>query len=331
MLSAMSAAIAWLGAAALWMVLVLALFLASTLVFDAIHWLLHRFHASDRVWLQRLGALHEVHHRFLGRDLRIHDEFAGANLRHHVLPEFATHLAFSLGLLPWLPAPVVGGTVALQTAVAGFILSRRGRDPNHVGVDRVPAYRPMLACVPPYHWLHHRYPDAHFSSYLKCFDYLAGSGISLRGRRVSLVAGSTPFARELRRQLEASGVAEVRECDARRGAPEETDILVFDADAAGCDGRQRIAHFVDRAAERRFPAEVWAVAPAGDDGRFGRFARRCYDDTRVIYRHIPRAGSERAAQRAFFWIRRGFNYVPTDLRTAIGFARFRWGLRSARG
>jgi len=302
---------------------VLGLFLASTIVFDAIHWLLHRFSGSGRLWLERLGELHEVHHRFLGRDLRIHDAYQTANIFHHVIPEYATHVAFSLALLQVLPTRIVFGTLVLQTFVVGFILFRRGKDPNHVGVERVPAYRPMFACVPPYHWLHHRYPDAHFSSYVKLFDHLMGTGVSLAGRRVGLSTVSTAFATTLGKLLERAGVAEVRplEPDPSDGRMRDLDILVLTHEGSAEASRGVVERFGALVAERRFPAEVWALVR---EREFEPYARGYYTDPRLIYRHVTGSKTEAAAKRAFFLIRRGFNYVPTSWRGALDFPRFFW-------
>ncbi len=329
MLQAMlGSALTTVAGGVLYVLQVLGLFLASTVVFDIVHWLLHRWSGSDRRWLKRLGELHEVHHRFLGRDLHNHDEYQTANLFHHVIPEYATHVAFSLGLLLVLPTPLVFGTLALQTFVVGFILSRRGKDPNHVGVERVPAYRPMYACVPPYHWLHHRYPDAYFSSYVKLFDHLIGSGMSLAGRRVGLTTVSTPFAITLRALLERAGVAEVHALEADRSNDrlQDLDILVLAHEDSDEAYRELIERFRGLVAGRRFPAEVWALA-RGDE--FERNARRYYTDPRLIYRHIERSKTEAAARRAFSLIRRGFNYVPTSWRGALDFLRFVWRVRPA--
>ena len=65
----------------LWPLAVVAVFLGSTVAFDVVHWLLHQMAESRSLWLRRLGGLHQTHHRFLDRDLRVHRELIGANIR----------------------------------------------------------------------------------------------------------------------------------------------------------------------------------------------------------------------------------------------------------
>ncbi|MFQ5514041.1 MAG: hypothetical protein ACE5FG_06335 [Myxococcota bacterium] len=329
----------------------LGVFLASTVVFDTIHYLLHRCHDSGWPVLRQLGGLHEVHHRFLDRDLRLHPEYLRANLVHHVIPEYLTHVSFSLCLLWILPASLVYTTLGLQTLVVLFILSRQGMDPNHVEVARIPAYRPMYLCVPAYHWLHHRHPEAYMSSYIKLFDHLVGTGATLRGRQIALDGAATPFGAALREQLENAGVARVVSLEEMGEAGrarldsvlQGSDVLVV-ADAGraaeSCAGvaRELIERFRELTRERKVAPEVWAVAPARSGSQdFERYARAYYHDPRLIYRHIVlpervRSGAEigwvaRACARiALFLIRRGLNYVPitaTGL-VPLGFLRFRF-------
>ena len=68
------------GDVLVWAGSVLALLLAATVVFDAVHALLHRWMRSPSPVLRALGDLHGVHHRFLGADLEVHPEYERANL-----------------------------------------------------------------------------------------------------------------------------------------------------------------------------------------------------------------------------------------------------------
>jgi hypothetical protein len=309
------------------------LFLASTVVFDVVHWLLHQLAASPLAALRAIGGLHQVHHRFLDRSLRIRPEHQRANLLCHVIPEFLTQLAVSLVLLQLLPAPVVGVAIALQVLVFAVILRGRGIDVNHRDIEVLRAYEPRYFCMPRYHALHHVHPDAHFSSWIKLFDHALGTGMSLLGRSVAMAQADTDFGRALAAELERSGAGRV----AAAATPDdpalrEADILIL-ADGAPAEGAERIAwveRFAALAAGRRLPPEVWVAAPRGG-GAFERHARRYYDDPRLIYRHLVLPGvagsparSAALAQRALALVRRGFNYVPCSGAAALAFPRFRW-------
>lgn len=298
----------------------LLIFLGSTVAFDVIHYLLHAAAKSSSPLLRRVGALHAVHHAFLDRSLVIHRELLGANITHHVIPEFLTQASFSLLLLSFLPSRPVFVALSVQSVVFLSILSTRGMDINHRSIARLRAYRPTYFCVPRYHALHHVHPDAYFSSWIKLFDHLAGTGVSLAGRRVAITGGEAGFGAALRKRLEDLGVSRVtalepgRDCDladASRLAPvlRDVDILVLahglgrgDASSAGCTSYvAAIETFARVAAKRRTPIEVWGLGSEWErwgrsDRRgsgsvrarraFARHARRYYVDERVIYRHL---------------------------------------------
>ncbi len=358
------------AAIAVWLVQVAALFLLSTFVFDVVHWLLHVFARSRLRALRAIGSLHETHHRFLPRDLRVRDELIPANLRHHVIPEYLTHLAVSAAWLWLAPLPVVLGAVAIQTATVAYILSQRGQDVNHRSREQVRAYAPSYLCAPSYHALHHAHPDAHYAAYLKTFDHLMGTGTSLAGRSVALVGADTPLGAALAAALRRHAVSALVEIGAARSGDalelEGSDIVVLlhgavnPALGSGA-AAERIERFAERAKARRLPAELWAAgselelagAGRGDPARAARAAaarefalraRSFYADRRFLYRHLvlpepagPRGFgqlSPRAAARmALFFVRRGFRYVPVSA-TGLAFAnylRFRYALAAEPG
>lgn len=346
---------------------VIAVFLASTVAFDIVHFTLHAFCDSRFALLRSIGSLHATHHAFLDRNLDVHEDLLRSNLLRHVIPEYATQVSFSLALL-WLvpPAPVIGA-LCLQTLVFGFILRDRGMDVNHRPIASLRAYRPMFFCLPPYHGLHHAFPDAHFSSWIKLFDHIAGSGTSFQGRRVAMTGAESPFGAALARELECrEGLIVLRLAHGPdRGSTaspdfaerlRDVDILVL---AHGCQDSQDSADhgasyvaaiecFARIGRGRKLPIEVWA-AGAQDGGRaraddahgFARHARRYYFDDRVIYRHLARApiGSasrsgllpRRAARLALFFVRRGFNFVPVSRSglVVLDYFLFRYAVRPA--
>jgi hypothetical protein len=321
-----------------WLGTVVALFLASTVAFDAVHWTLHFLASSRHRPLRAIGGLHQVHHRFLDRELVIHEDLIRSNLTHHVVPEFLTQAATSLATLLFLPAPVVLGALGLQTLVFLLILRARGMDLNHRGVEVLRAHKPFVFCLPEYHALHHVHPEAHFSSWIKLLDALLRTGTCLSGRRVALTGAETRLGRTLRDRLAERGASAIESLDPDpEGSPgqaealaarlRETDVLVLCHAGPGRDaastGPDSYVGWVERARaatrERQLPIEVWAVSYAGGepDG-FVPHARRFLSDPRVIFRHVvlPATGAagpappEKSVTRALSLIRRGFHHVP---------------------
>lgn len=328
--AALDTALGWVPAAALAAAAALPLFLASTVFFDFVHWVLHAMLRSRSATLRALAWPHAVHHRWLDEELRSQPAYQRANLFCHVVPEYGTHLAFSAALLLALPPAAVAGCVALQTAVFLYILSQRGLDVNHRPIAILDAYRPSLVCMPAYHALHHVFPDAHFSSYLKLLDYAVGGGAELRGRRFALAGAQSAFRSALRDGLSRAGAAEVRELRAAEAPPAGAEILVLCSPPARAG--DLVERFLAETGSRRLPPEVWAVHERPDDP----LARHYYRDVRVIYRVIALPGAAALAPRAarrtarlvLFFARRGFNYVPTALAPRVwldyrGFRRTR--------
>jgi len=204
-------------------VLGIVLLLLATLVFDVIHVALHRFAHSAKPLFARIGALHTVHHEFLDRDLRIHEERMLANVLHHVIPEFIVQLLVTASLAAFFPWVSVVIAFVLETAVVVFILwGKPGIDVNHKHVDQLKPYEPMYFCVPEYHLLHHVYPDAFFSSWIKTLDHVLGSGISLKRRRVLMTDNVQPVSAAFATQLHEAG------CDLDFCAPVQDLLTLHD-------------------------------------------------------------------------------------------------------
>jgi monoglucosyldiacylglycerol epimerase len=310
------------GRTLVWLAEVAGLFLAGTVVFDAVHFSLHRCAGAGAPWLRRIGGLHQTHHDWFDRALRHDPALQAANLRRHVVPEYATHAAVSLLLLPWLPAVVVLPVLGLQTLVFALIVRTRGLDVNHRPRDRVRAARPLWFCLPDYHLLHHVHPDAHFSSWIKAFDQLAGTGLALAGRRVVVRGDAAAWGAALARDAVASVAAlpdPGADPAARERALDAADVLVLEG-ARAADA-PRVERLLARARDRLEPVELWACDPAPD---WTPWARTLWADPRVLYRHVPGA---RARGAALFFLRRGFHYAPATPRAALAFPRFRWRLR----
>lgn len=317
---------------AVWLVLaVLAgapLWAAGTVFFDAVHWLLHVFLGSRWRLLRALAWPHSVHHQWLDEKLRIVWQKQRANVWCHLVPEYLTQLAFSAALLLVLPTAAVVSCMLIQTGVFWLILREWGLDINHRPIEMLDAYQPGWMAPPPYHALHHVWPDSHYSAYSRVVDWVVGGGLHLRGRHVALAGAAAPFGRALARLLEREAPASLQRLD---GVAESTldgvDLLVL-CDP-GLDEAAWIEAFITRTRERQLPPEVWAIHEQTEDAT----ARFYYRDVRVIYRAITAPGSarfgetqaRRAARWVLFFARRGLCWIPA--RPGIGtlreFRRFR--------
>jgi len=321
---------AWLDIALL-IVGSIALWCVGTVVFDGVHWVLHGMLRSRWRAIRALAWPHAVHHEWLDRSLHTRWENQTRNVWCHLVPEYLTQAAFT-GLASFvLPRAVVLGCLTLQTVVFLALLSYKGLDINHREIEMLDAYPPSWLAYPAYHALHHVYPDGYFSAYGKLVDWVVGGGTYLRGRRFALHGARTPFGQALRDAIEREGVGAIVAVDTvDREALRVADVLVL------CDPSAPeaplVETFVNSTRSRQLPPEVWSVHAGPEDA----LARHYYRDVRVLYRTIvvpPSAGlneetAQSAARRALFFIRRGFNYVPTALGPgAVGalrdFRRFR--------
>ena len=300
------------------------LLLLSTLAFDVLHVLLHRWLSSRWSLLRRLAGLHGVHHEFLDRDLCIHEDLIPANVMCHVVPEYLAQVAATagLGMLLQIPLPAIVVAVALETLVFALIMKPTpGFDVNHRHVDRLRAYRPLYFCLPEYHLLHHVYPDAYFGSWVKTLDHWLATGTAIGGRRVALTGAATACGEALRRELlRDSPVVVIDDCPPGPAGElarllETVDILVLcHAEDTGPPYRDLIERFYDVNRARKVPVEVWAVAQCGefqDDRASAEFAQALFRAGKVIYRHLvipasPRPGDWSRLQTR---IRKGYNYV----------------------
>ena len=99
------------------------LWIAGTVVFDTVHWLLHLMLGSRWALLRGLGWPHGVHHRWLDGELRTNWEFQRINVLCHLIPEYLTQLAFSASLLFVLP-PAPSGPASRSRRSHSAICSR---------------------------------------------------------------------------------------------------------------------------------------------------------------------------------------------------------------
>lgn len=286
------------------------LWIVGTVVFDAVHWVLHRMLASRSALLRALAWPHGVHHRWLDGELRTNWSLQRANVFCHLVPEYLTQLAFSGALFLALPPAPVWLCIALQTALFAYLLSQRGLDVNHRSVEILDAHRPGWLCPPAYHALHHVHPDSHFSAYTKLVDVVVGGAEQVSGRRFGLV-GEGPLPRALETLLSEAGATTRRV--AGRGATELADLDVLVLGDARLPAPEWTEAFVSAAGGRLLPPEVWALHDRAADPE----ARHYLRDPRVGYRvlHTPDPGSmddaaaRAAARRGLRRLRRGAHFV----------------------
>ncbi|HWA99083.1 MAG TPA: sterol desaturase family protein [Pirellulales bacterium] len=312
--------VSWIEVVVVFLAQGIGLFVVASLAFDGVHWLLHVCLRSRWPLLRKLAWPHQVHHDFLDRELVFHDDRVRDNLLWHVLPEYTTQVAVCLAGLMVLPLEPVATAILFFSGALAIAIATRGKDGNHVAFTTVPPTHDPVFIRPPYHALHHVYPDAYYGSYTTLFDRLMGTACQLRGKRIAMTGASGAFGKPLKRLLERRGAEVVAlkfgvdfdygdyaRCDARLA---EADILVLchgskceHAMAANCDS---FVALVERykllARGRRLPAEVWAVGseielhptfgnaelvPYRDSKRaFARHAARLLRDPQIVYRHI---------------------------------------------
>jgi hypothetical protein len=301
------------------LVAALALYGTATFLGDFVHHGLHLASRSRWRLLARVGALHDVHHKFLGADLRIHPEHTRQNLIYHRIPEYFTQvLATLLGL--WLvPARLVALVIAFETVLAVVGTVRGGLDSNHTETPHARWSYLGLFVGPLYHAMHHLYPEACIGSTTRLFDFVFATGCPIAGRRFAMTGASGALGRPLARRIKALGghvvplkygrdysYDDYHRLDAQLAS---VDVLVLchgskvrDAMDANCSSFVAIIERFRRLHADKRPIEVWAVGseieahPAWGDPDLGiylrskrayaRHARRYFHDGRMLYRHI---------------------------------------------
>ena len=300
-----------------------ALFLVASTLFDVVHYVLHLFLKSPHGPLRRVGALHQAHHDFYTESLQFDERYRRANLLHHVIPEYANQVMFTLpGYVLVGPWPVAVA-LAIETFIFAMVVIRGGMDEHHVAADRREGRRNHaggLFVTADYHSLHHIHPDRFFSSYVTVFDRVMGTACQIEGRRVALTGASGAFGSAMVRLLEREGatVSTLKhglDFTADDASPADevlrsSDILVLahgakgaEAMAANCDSfATLIERFKALKVPPLSPTEVWAVGseiechPSFGDPvlkgyrrskvAYARHARRYYADRTLIYRHV---------------------------------------------
>lgn len=296
------------------------IYLAGTVSFDVIHFTLHRLARSRVGFLKRIGEFHDVHHKWLGPSLQYRDRWARKNLLMHRIPEFINQLAVTLAF-GWVfdlgPVLVIA---ALHTITLVAVLRANGRDSNHQEYSTLPnpGSNPFVGSV--YHAYHHAFPDQYMSSFMRIFDWVAGTGTQIRGRRFVVTGASGAFGSGIVKLLKKEG-AHVRTLkfgrdftysNYERALPTLAwgEVLVLahgskkeKAMQANCVSFVKLIELFKMVASRGLaPLEVWAVGseiemhPAWGNRDLGiylrskrAFARYAWEYSRdrdLHYRHI---------------------------------------------
>ncbi|WEJ31617.1 hypothetical protein [Devosia sp. SD17-2] len=295
-------------------------FVVSTALFDALHWLLHRWEQSPSPLLRKFSSWHWVHHKFLGLDMQVNPAYARQNIWFHILPEYLTSMVGTALFLLIFPWPPILAVAVLRTIMLGMTLREEGLDYNHMSMDRVGGNQSLLWVNNNYHAMHHVYPHNFFSSFANVFDLIAGTGCQIEGRRFLITGTGGAFGGALVKALEKRGaIVETAKSgvdfspgnyEAMREKLERADVLVLSHGAKEVDCwnanyvtfRDLIETFTAIGRTRLAPPEVWALGSEvefhGDMGlpelkdysaskrAFAARARSYYRSDDLIYRHI---------------------------------------------
>lgn len=285
----------------------LLLLVATSVVGDVIHALLH-VSLHRRGILRWPGLLHQSHHLWLDEQLAFHDGGFWRNIALHQVPEVMLRLVVAtvLTLAFAVDSKVLVVVAALSGIDFAFTVSRHGRDAFH------PVRRPLgppaagIVVDGAYHALHHAFPEHFLSAHLKLLDWVLGTQLPLRGRRV-VVTGASSWCADLVAALHAEGAIVSRQADDAIDVADiaAADIVVLGHGAAWRDHRAYEAILTAALASRSatssaiLPLDVWAIG--GDDAWQAR--RSAFAD-RAILRQLRR-GQNLGAVATLFWLKRG--------------------------
>ncbi|KAM5357028.1 hypothetical protein ACJZ2D_016688 [Fusarium nematophilum] len=258
-------------------------FLIGSLVFDLVHWLAHKSHQSPFHALRLLARTHSIHHQYFDRNLKYNDAVS-------------------------------------RTSIVAWNL---GRDSNHVSYSQLPRDPCFFLVGPQYHALHHIDPRNYFGSMTRFVDWVFGTAVTLRGRRVAMTGSRGALGQAFIDRLSLEHVKCIKPLrfgidwtfDNYSGLESilaNTDILILahgskdDSDAfqANCESVIAILELFRRSCPRSklgLLPEVWYVGSEAEfhgcwsssmqrytDSKraFVPFARAYYGDREFIYRHI---------------------------------------------
>ncbi len=295
-------------------------FVISTLLFDAVHYLLHIWGRSKNPLLRTFSRWHWVHHAFLDRRMQVHPSLKWQNLWFHVLPEYATSMVGTLVFLVVFPWPPVAAVAALRTYMLFTTVRDEGRDFNHMSMDRVSGQQGLWWVGADYHAMHHIYPNNFYSSFANIFDLVVGTTCQIDGRRFLITGASGAFGSAMKLRLEKlGGIVETAKFGVdftagnygpMRDKLQRAQVLILahGAKSEDCWNANYVTFtdlidlFTEIGKDRLTPPEVWGLGSEvelhGDFGMaelrdysltkraFAARARQYYASDALIYRHI---------------------------------------------
>lgn len=309
----------------------IALFLFGSLLFDGVHYILHVFETSRFQFLRRLGALHGIHHDFLDRQMKIHRQYSSGNLLHHVLPEYGTAV-IGMTVLSYLYFGWVAGAIviSLRTVMVAVYLLQKGEDFTHTELKRIKSRRSLIWVGPHYHALHHIYVRQYYSSFVNMFDMIFGTNCQIKDRRFLVTTDGRELGSSLAQALRNKGglvqtvlvSSDMRFDESLSSILSQTEVLIL-----AHSSMQNIESFEASSYDqwtdlirqnglgRLLPPEVWGFAPA----TYARRARSYYTDSEITYRYaeLSSASPSQIVSTSLFFARRGFQYIPTSLCSAL--------------
>lgn len=295
-------------------------FLFGTLLFDIVHYLMHRFMKSNALILRKIGNWHSVHHCFFPGNLQIKHEWQEKNLYRHVTLEYVVQVCgiFICGMF----LSPLASFFAFLVATLIFINEWRcrGIDLHHTPYAILPPYSGGIFVRANYHALHHVFPNKCFSSYVKILDYCLGTGIHIAGKHIVMSGASGALGTHMKQMLirEGANVTSIKfgvDYDYQHYAQlkpilHSADILFLchgskydHAQQANCDSFVSLIEiFKNRSTKPFLPLEVWAVGseiechpyfgikklkPYAESKRnYAKIARHYFYDNDIQYRHI---------------------------------------------
>lgn len=307
--------------------------LVGSLTFDLVHCLAHRSHRSTWRTLRLLAWAHSAHHRYFDRNLEFNDAFGQQNILLHLFPEMLCHMTGSTvsWMLIRITAPGFAqlGWIDLQfvlvfhTCRSCFVAYNYGHDSNHIAYKWLPKDPNFFLVGPHYHAQHHIEPQRYFGSIIRFVDWMLGTAISFKGRRIAITGSSGALGQALLDQLSLENLKNIRplrfgtdwtfeDYSGLEPILANTDILILahgskdasDALQANCQSVIAIIDLFKRCrlqSKCELMPEVWCIGSEAEfhgswcesmqhytDSKraFVPFARAYYDEKAFIYRHI---------------------------------------------
>jgi monoglucosyldiacylglycerol epimerase len=295
-------------------------FLISTIVYDVLHYIFHLCIKSNNKLLKLIGHWHNIHHRFFPATLNIHIEWTKQNLIQHVLLEYLTQIIVTLLLLLFLNSVAIFLALFFESFLFLLVCYWRGVDFHHRSYSILPSHRGGFFVSASYHALHHIYPNNYYSGYVKILDYILGSGMQLKGKKIALTGANGALGSNIKILLEKEGaiISTIKfGVDYHYGDYEKLKILLADIDIlflchgskydnaqqANCDSFIQIINtFINVRKRELIPLEIWGVGSeiechpcfgikklkvyAQSKRNYAKQARVYFHDREIQYRHI---------------------------------------------